>query len=413
MPSPYLAFPPMHRSGSAAASALACALVTLTAALAALPASAQTSYTLKELSPPFLASWTSCNTQFIGGNGDVAGQCSSSAGFAFVNGFPVAYTLYKAMVWRSGSSSPTALPLPSGFSAKTIHGIDAQGRVTALLESIKGVAASSFVTWSGTQRITWPAFTPYTADWFTSDGTTASGTLAASAMWYSAQPGRLIVAGPASTREIPHPPVVAERQADIMSTVGGRMLTMNDSEQIALITSEKNPASSTQFIKPRAWFWNGQAWREITANAGWLPDDTLHVLDINSSGQVLLGEYTTDGTTNNDRRYLWSETGGLMSLPNDVHADWKEGMHLVADNGDVFGQAPFPGAAALSYHGRYRAAVWRKGQLIDLNTLVKPPSGYAFINVRDVNAKGQLLVELSSLTTSGLPRYKPAVLLPR
>lgn len=378
-------------------------------------------YTLQPINPPFLSSWTSCGAQYIGDNGDVVGRCGTAAGFAFQSGFPVIFTQYRPIVWRSGRSSPVSLPLPSGQSAFQIHGIDAKGRVAATLEPTRGGSGSTgltMVTWDGNQRSNWVTSYPY-LNWYLSHGLTAEGQLAVAPQSPGGGDVRIVVAGPTSGRDVPAPPNVAagNGKVEMRSAGGGGMLWVNDSGQIALVTTDRNPDfSGPSRINPRAWFWNGQAWREILPPDGgaWLPSHNLRVRSLNNAGQVLLSEYSFENQTTRDRRYLWREDQGLRKLPDDVHIYSAEGLHTVADNGDVFGQAQFEGVQDLPRIGRYRAAVWRNGQMIDLNTLVKPPAGYAFVDVADVNAKGQMLVYMDALSvTTSTSRLRPAVLWPR
>ncbi|MFT3859396.1 MAG: hypothetical protein QM742_18460 [Aquabacterium sp.] len=375
-------------------------------------------YALKTLNPPFLSSWTACGAQYLGDNGDVLGRCGTFAGIEIQSGFPVMFTTYRPIVWRSGAGSPISLSLPSGQSAVQIHGIDAKGRVSATLAPTRG-GTFSMVTWDGNQRTPW-ATTYSFLDWHLTRGLTADGFLAASSHYIDRDGAHIVIADAQTRREIPVPPNVAAGMGKVQlhAAGSGYMLWLNERGQIALVTSDDNPDfSGPSYIHSRAWFWNGQVWREIAPPAdpgSWQANSTLLVRGLNATGQVLLSEYAIEGTLVRDKRYVWSESTGLVALPDDVHMYASEGLHIVADSGDVFGQAQFSNVQDLPRIGRYRAAVWRNGQMIDLNTLVKPPSGYAFVDVLDVNAQGQVLVYMDALNAgTNTSKLRPALLLPR
>ncbi len=146
----------------------------------------------------------------------------------------------------------------------------------------------------------------------------------------------------------------------------------------------------------------------------WPGDNNLAVRSLNNNGQVLLSEYTLVGQMVRMRRYLWRQGSAPVALPEEVQEYPSNGLNIVANNGDVVGAAPFANATDLPRYGRNRAALWRNGQLIDLNTLAKPPTGYTFVEVGDVNTKGQLLVWMDSLSvTTSTSRLRPVLLLPR
>ncbi len=355
---------------------------------------AQTSYTAIELKSPLGYGAYSCdhfNARSLGDNGDVVSLCSYVAGYFFAPEFmgivPLPYSAFKPVVWRKGS--PKLLSLPSGNDGKSFLGVDGQGRVLGNIGPISRpnsstVAISSNVWWDGTSRTPWtlPA-AAQGVDW-TFGNVTASGKVAALSSGAAGGTPRLAIIQGSTLQNIPLPP-------DVVAGAGTlKQVAMNDKGQLAVL----NTASEAQGIggSYKAWFWNGSDWTAITAApiaSYWVSLD-----NVNNAGQVLLSDRPSYEI---QTIYLWSEAAGLSTIdPRGTPTAYGNGPDFLADNGDVVGQATFPDAPDLPLAGRRRASIWRNGQFIDLNTLVKPPSGFVYHQVLKVNAKGQLLVRMTN-----------------
>jgi hypothetical protein len=391
--------------------------------LGAAPASAQTlGYTAKELAPPFTYTIPRCEfvtRHSLGDNGTVASLCTYVAGFYFAPQvgvfFPIPYPAHRPIAWRNNGASVGTLPLPAGFEIKyDPYGVDAKGRILARIGPIQkpgsgyDYAQESLVWWDGNTRSTWSPPIEGLKDVFqwrlgnvTPQGKVPAFTLRKGAQ----QGGRIVVIDGDSVRDLPLPPDLISNPDGVyvLGSLSGQNIFMNDQGQLVMLTRPREG----QIAKPdvRAWFWNGQSWREITP--GGTPFSmTLQLENITAKGDVMLTDFVYSESGSSDiRRYIWSETGGLKALASESTTDYKTVAQQVLEDGNtVAGQAQFALTSKHPRPGRNRAALFRDGRVIDLNSIVPPPSGYVFHEVIDVNARGQLLVRM---VNTDKQNYKP------
>lgn len=384
-------------------------------------AQAQAGYTSQELvSTQAPDSYRACQPQFLGDNGDAAGVTE------YVTGYSLKYTgtwewtantSFKLTVWRNGGQ-PGFLPLPLGYSLgfADLWGVDGRGRVLGTLTGLFGRTAN---WWDGTRRTTWSP-----VDGFASPGrwnwsrATASGKVAA----YTHTPrARLaVLSGTSTVQDIPLPPepglaAGTVKFGDRSGSLARNAIAMNDKGQIAVTTE---PVAMVGDRPPtQIWFWNGSAWTNITPPPSPYMSGikgystTLRIVNVNASGQVSIADEgdvqrPDGGYSSAYYQYIWSPQSGLYKVPLETVVI---GGSPIADNGDLVGMFPVnvPGFNA----PQWRAALWRNGQAIDLNTLATPPAGEVYVSVIDVNAKGQLLV--ASNQTQGGGRTRHWLLTPR
>jgi len=102
---------------------------------------------------------------------------------------------------------------------------------------------------------------------------------------------------------------------------------------------------------------------------------------VNGRGQI--AGYSETGPGETRHAFLWAEgqmrdLGTLPGLADSAAAD-------VSDAGDAVGYAsPAPDSPAR------RAVLWHDGQIVDLNNLLPPGSGWLLTEARAVNARGQI-----------------------
>jgi hypothetical protein len=402
----------------------------------ALNAHAQARYTLKEITAPFLVSASSCTSLHASLNdrGDVVKECRFVAYYdtdnTLVFPIPIAIAGFRPAVWRNGGSG-TLLNLPlKKTSVGSAVGVDNSGRVIAAVSTAPANAEGQayhqqVVSWTGSTATTWNSI-PDPDNWLITSVLPSGRVAAVTHPMALGQvntydptggkiQGRIAFFGPTGAQEVPVPPGVNQGATALVSNLFSYAapIVANDAGQVLAVTSDASPLFATghSHINPRHWFWDGQAWTEIVTgnDKGTATGKPVHV---NAQGMALLFENaTTDPNVAGSYRnfqYVWSKTDGLVALPQYQEADRYPnaarnvvGFERVADNGDVVGQAPFTNATAYTIPDNLRAAIWRKGQLIDVNTLVTAPSGYVFWRLMSENAKGQFLLEAAPTGKSG------------
>ncbi len=367
------------------------------------PSLAQTTYTATELKPPFGYAARACEYgtgRSLGHNGDVAGLCTYTAGYTTVPDvfglLPIPYSARRPVVWRAGRSA-TVLSVPSGYEGVSFVGLSGTGRILGTIGEIlrpnRTVTTPNSQIWWETNGSTRTPLTPGAGTWAWSN-VISSGQVAgvASGLQAGDAPRITVFQGNGGTA-LPLPPDVAAGSAALSASPYATepVVWLNDAGQLALLTL-------TQGATPEAkvWIWSGSTWTALPAVPGGALARVV-VNGLNAQGQVLL---SSGGITTPTRLHLWTPGSGWRTLEAAGSTDvaWVSGA--LAPNGDVVGTATFPQAASLPNSGRNRAAIWRNGQHIDLNSLVAPPSGFVYTAILNANAKGQLLARMTTTSAS-------------
>ncbi|MEY4763580.1 MAG: hypothetical protein RI907_253 [Pseudomonadota bacterium] len=386
--------------------------LTLTCALAASAAQAQTSYTATELKAPFASLPNACdhaNGRSLGDNGDVVSLCNYAAGYTtapqYFGLLPVAYQASRPTVWRVGKSA-AALSVPANTDGKKFLGVTSTGRILGVIGEIvrpnKAVSTPDTLVWWEPNGSTRTPFSPGPGNWSLSNVTAGGRVAGAISGFEPGAPARIHLFQGNGAQSQPLPPDVAARRAWLMVTPVDQTphFRLNDAGQIVIQTAQVD--DTTQI---KVWLGLGANWRELPPVQG----DTWSrpiLRDLNSQGQVLL---STDGDEQPLHMHVWSSNSGWRNA-DAPNVTWLDGT--LTANGEVVGSAQFSQAASLGNPGQQRAALWRDGQVIDLNTLVKPPSGQVYTSVLKANAKGQLLVQSLS-TAAGTNQARLWLLTPR
>lgn len=377
---------------------------------------AQTAYTATELKPPIGHAANACDhstSRSLGDNGDVAGLCTYTAGYAVLPDtfglLPIPYSATRPVVWRAGKAA-TALSVPSGHDGKSFLGVSGTGRILGSIGEIvrpnRSVTTPISLVWWEANGSTRTTFAPGAGNWAWSHVSNSGKIAGAVASGLQAgEPPRITLFQGAGSTPLPLPPDVAAGNATLGVSANAQPsgLGLNEAGQLALLTFTAQAAPEA-----RVWLWSGSAWGALPA----LPGGTLTRLTLNglnAQGQVLL---TSGGFAVPTRLHLWTPGSGWRTLEAASTTDvaWVSGA--LAASGDVVGTATFPQAANLANAGRKRAAIWRNGQHIDLNGLVAPPAGFVYTAILNANVKGQLLARMVS-TDPASSRARLWLLTPR
>jgi probable HAF family extracellular repeat protein len=101
---------------------------------------------------------------------------------------------------------------------------------------------------------------------------------------------------------------------------------------------------------------------------------------INNSGGVV--GYSSSGSAE-DSAFLWSRNKGMESLGTLPSGDYSRAL-AINEPGDVVGVSDSPVGN--------RAVLWtRQGEIVDLNTLIPPGSGFVLTEAVSINNQGQIL----------------------
>jgi probable HAF family extracellular repeat protein len=95
--------------------------------------------------------------------------------------------------------------------------------------------------------------------------------------------------------------------------------------------------------------------------------------------------------------YFW-QAGVMQDLGVPFGDDNSEALSL-NDNGDVVGDS---GVGFIFGYTPNHALLWRSGEWIDLNTLIRPNSGYYLIKALAVNARGEIVVCAVNVNTGNV-----------
>ncbi|HEY9638265.1 MAG TPA: hypothetical protein V6D14_33050 [Coleofasciculaceae cyanobacterium] len=102
---------------------------------------------------------------------------------------------------------------------------------------------------------------------------------------------------------------------------------------------------------------------------------------INDAGQVVGYAATTSGVSGDRHAFLW-ENGTMKDLGAPANY-FAEAGHI-NDRGQVVG-------IVYNRVDHYFAALWERGKLKDLNSLIPANSGWELIRAEDINKKGQIV----------------------
>jgi probable HAF family extracellular repeat protein len=94
--------------------------------------------------------------------------------------------------------------------------------------------------------------------------------------------------------------------------------------------------------------------------------------------------------------YFW-EAGVMRELGVPAGDDNSEANSL-NERGQIVGDA----GVGFIFYSPDRALLWQNGEMIDLNTLIPPGSGYNLIKAFDVNARGEIVVCAVQLSTGNI-----------
>ncbi len=379
------------------------------------PSLAQTAYTATELKAHFGYAADACDHstgRSLGPNGDVAGLCRYTAGYTTVPDvfglFPIPYSAFRPVVLRAGRSA-SVLSVPSGVDGKDFVGVSGTGRILGTVGEIlrpnRTVTTPNSLVWWETNGSTRTPFAPGAGSWAWSNVVSSGQVAGVIPGQATGEAARITVFQGNSGTALPLPPDVATGSA----TLNARSLNqepvvwLNDAGQLALQTLSSGVAPEA-----KVWVWSGSAWAALPDVPGGALTRVV-VNGLNAQGQVLL---SSGGLGTPTRLHLWTPGSGWQTIEAASATDvaWVSGA--LAANGQVVGTATFPQAANLANAGRKRAAIWRNGQHLDLNSLVVPPSGFVYTSILNVNAKGQLLARMVS-TSASSSRSRVWLLTPR
>lgn len=347
------------------------------------------SYTSRELKPPLGASSSGCivwGNQVLSDNGDVIGACQFFEGYYLSDllaGIPLPYSLYQPVAWRNNGTvqrlSKVARSSTGPFSGM---GIDAQGRVLAdvSVATVPGDVLTPWgrlpteqelgrTLWTGNTRTKWVP--PAGFEGFRMIGWASPAGRTVITQSDGLAPLLAITQG-STAQNVPAPPLARYVTEAVVNDIGQLAVS------IVVGESSYNDESNVE-----QWFWNGAAWSRMdlpampTFRSHWRPRR------ITANGAVLLASSTSFPSATSPARVLWQAGTGATEVPGDLNV--QEGYRGdLANNGDLVGEV---GVAPAS-----RATLWRNGQAIDLNTMVKPPSGFTFASALSVNKRGQILL---------------------
>jgi hypothetical protein len=364
---------------------------------------AQTSYTATELKPPFGYAANACDHgtgRSLGPNGDVAGLCTYTAGYATVpdvfGPLPIPYSALRPVVWRAGRSA-SVLSVPSGVDGKSFVGVSGTGRILGTIGEIvrpnRTVTTPNSLVWWEASGSTRTPFVPGPGTWSWSNVNSLGQVAGVVTGQAAGEAPRISVFQGNSGTTLPLPPDVAAGSANLSASAYATepVVWLNDAGQLALLTLSSGVAPEA-----KVWVWSGSAWAALPA----VPGGALTKIVVNglsAQGQVLL---SSGGFATPTRWHLWTPGGAWRTLEATSSTDvaWVSGA--LAANGDLVGTATFPQSTDLANAGRKRASIWRNGQYIDLNSLVAPPSGFVYTAILNANAKGQLLARMVSTSVS-------------
>ena len=160
---------------------------------------------------------------------------------------------------------------------------------------------------------------------------------------------------------------------------------INDNGQVAGASGtcgSFNPGSGLYLVENHALVWEN-GWPTDLGNLGpnGIPGAGNHACAINNKGQAV-GHTTSDTST---VAFLWTrKTGmqGLGTLPGDF-ASFALGIN---DGGEVVGQSIGQG------YSTFRAFLWEKGVMTDLNTLVAANPGNLYLLLGEsINSSGEII----------------------
>lgn len=376
-----------------------------------------TSYTAKEL--------RSCQSFFNGNlgwgastlseNGDVVGQCSYVAGYRWV--FTGSWQLTKEqdnrlVVWPQGGA-PTLLSPNEKYHVRgdNLWGIDASGYILARTSpGARNNGVEQLAWWKGSTRTSWaPVPDAAASDWHWTR-VTPGGKVAG---YRNPPSARLIVAARdrPGAQDIPLPPqpgLTGGLPAGVRSVQIANVVT-NDQGAIALTTFTAMEGQADDVTN--LWHWDGARWRDATPPvlpqlAGYVDNVTMRLANINASGTLAFSQsgyqpHELGGQELVHVPRLWHPQSGLTVLPDSYNGYFN--FLAVTDEGPLHGSLKL----GRNEYGntQARAVLVRDGQVIDLNTLIAPPSGYVFESVMARNGKGQLLVRMTTSTGASPIRY--------
>lgn len=377
-------------------------------------AQAQT-YSLKEIKRPS-GSTALCGDTTLADNGDLLLRCPFSEGLVYLTEpFPWVgvYTSDKVVAFRSNGAVQT-LSLPTRQEVMHIIGADANGNVMARLMPMtpskepKDYKGGTLTWWKGGTRTTWTPPAGFDGDWQIG-GVSANGTIMALSRASSPQQRKLAIFRGAQGQYIPLPPDMESGvfKPDDYSFEARGQSRITDKGQ--MIIELKRPYSGTGGPErvTAHWFWNGSQWLELPTIAAMVNPE---IKAFGDNGDVVLADRFKQD------EYLWSEVAGMRQLlelnesygaPLGVRSINAKGVAV----GTIFyGDYPNgPGDPSL----QYKASIWINGQPVDLNTLVKRPSGVTFTSAQAINARGQIVVESRASTWFGGGTRRSWLLTPR
>lgn len=383
-------------------------------ALACSGAQAQ-SYTVKELSKPFLA--VNCYVQFaktsaavLNNAGDVAGMCSYAKFSLTAPANPAA--VGKPVVWRAGGN-PTVLnpPTRTRFNPTSLGlGVNNQG-------DILGGSASP-LNWLGlpsgkddavpvilrtTKSTLLPLPTNLSGRWDVI-GISHGGTLLlyGPSVWDAAtqtnsSPQGYAVWSNGQAVRLPEIPV----PQGLVALFAGHPV-INDQGQVAMgyrlfETRPNDPYTLGGQVGAAGWLWTGNAWKPMVLPQG----TTLKWIDaINNLGQVSGAITAPPSSPDADERvekvkgirFVWQEQQGTK-ISTGSPAYLQQGTSAAVamnDQGQIVGSMLIQ-RDQVNYSTN--AAIWQPGQLsaTNLNTLATLPKGVVLNEAYAINERGQIL----------------------
>jgi probable HAF family extracellular repeat protein len=161
----------------------------------------------------------------------------------------------------------------------------------------------------------------------------------------------------------------------------GRAWAINNNGVVIGVT--RNTSNVSQATR---WVVNGAGGYDLV-NLTSLGDGTLfsEAFGINNNGWIVGRSFTTGSS--NDRAFLWRESSGILDLgllPTLAHSRANEVNAL----GQVVGYASqFAGNPTA---GNGAAFLWEEGNLMDLNSLVLPGTGWSLRSAEAINDRGEI-----------------------
>jgi probable HAF family extracellular repeat protein len=174
---------------------------------------------------------------------------------------------------------------------------------------------------------------------------------------------------------------------DSMQEIGLGTLYESEARDINNLDQVVGWLKATQSSPARAFLWeNG-----VRTNLGALASGASSFAEAINDHGVIVGRSDIDTTGNGTRAFRW-QNGVMQALPS--LGGLKASAMAINNDGTIAGWSN-------DTQGRTRAVIWRNGQIVDLNDLIPPDSGWVLESARGIGAR-DAVVGIGRL--NGVPR---------